>query len=166
MKLPSRKYVYVMTIWSASGLPMWLAKPGFSVDADYRAADVERSIWQITGEKVSVRPFFRVKVWMWAGIERTLLGLVRRLKSRRFQGASGWTEVCHAVNPIAGLLAGMLGYGMGMQCPVWLGLCVSALPWPLDLALCLVLLLVIELALILGGLYGLLWIISGGIALL
>ena len=146
MKLPRRKYVYVMSIWSKTGLPTWKAKPGISYDADLRAAAVEQSIWQVTGEKVTVRPFLKLKVWMWASIETVILSMWGRLRSRRYQGASGWSEVVHVLNPISCIIAGAVWCGAGLDCPGWFALCVLLLPWPIDLALCLLLLWLIEMA--------------------
>ena len=144
MKLPSRKYVYVLMTWGAGGLPTWVGKVGFSYDADARAADVERSIWQITGAPVRVRVFFRARVFLYRGIEKAIHTVIRRYQSRRFSGASGGTEFFHTLNPVTAVLLSMLYWGYGGQCPGWFGLCVLALPLPLDFTLFVLLLAAVE----------------------
>lgn len=144
MKLPARKYVYVLMTWGNYGLPTWVGKVGFSYDADVRAADVERSIWQITGSPVRVRVFFRVRVFLYRHIEKAIHTVIRRYQSQRFAGASGGTEFFHTLNPVVALIFGLLYWGYGGQCPGYFSGAVLLLPLPLDFALFVLLLAAVE----------------------
>lgn len=155
MNIPDRKYVYVLMTWSAAGLrlPTWVGKVGFSHDADIRAADIERSIWQVTGYPVRVRVFFRVRVFLYRQIETAIHTVIRPYQSRRFAGCSGGTEFFHTLNPFAAVLFGLLMYGWGSGCPQWWAACVLLLPWPIDFAVFVLLLAAVEYLLALLALY-------------
>ena len=151
-----RRYVYVLNVRPAKPglLPfLWVAKVGFSVDADVRAADVERSIWQVTGQNVRVSTFFRVRVFMFRGIEKAVHTVLRRYKTDRFAGASGGTEFFNVRNFVTGILAGIAYYAAGGTCPVWFALFVYILPWPIEFAFYVLLLAIVELILIGAAVY-------------
>ena len=150
-----RRYVYVLNVRPASGLVpfLWVAKVGFSVDADLRAADVERSIWQMTGQNVRVSTFFRVRVFMFRGIEKAVHTVLRPYNTLKFSGANGGTEFFRVINLVFGLLCYLLFWAYGWPCAGWLALCVMLAPFPLDFALFVMLLAVVEWALIGAGIY-------------
>lgn len=148
-RLPDRRFVYVLNVSPRNGLIpfLWIGKVGFSVDADVRAADVERSIWQTTGMQVRVRRLFRVRVFMYRAIEAAIHTVIRPYRSSRFEGASGGTEFFRVFNVVSGLLCYCLFYAYSLPCAGWLALCVMVLPWPIDFALFVLLLALVEYAL-------------------
>jgi hypothetical protein len=150
-----RRYVYVLNVRPASGLIpfLWVAKVGFSVDADLRAADVERSIWQRTGQNVRVSTFFRVRVFMFRGTEKAVHTALRPYNTLKFSGANGGTEFFRVINLVLGLMCYLFFWAYGLPCAGWLALCVMLLPWPLDFALFVLLLAVVEWALIGAAVY-------------
>lgn len=148
LRLPrlERRYVYVLNVKPKGGLIpfLWIAKVGFSVDADLRDSDVERSIWQTTGQNVLVRPFFQVRVFMFRGIEKAIHTILKPYNTVRFAGANGGREFFRVINVLCGLLCYVLFWGHGLPCAGWLALCVMVLPWPLDFSLFVVLLAAFE----------------------
>ena len=155
-KFPDRRYVYVLNVRHRSGLPAWIGKVGFSVDPEYRAADIEDSIWRVTGEKVTVRRLFKVRVFMYRKIESVVHGVLKAYRCKRFEGASGGSEFFHTFNPFLGLIVGILAWGYGAQCPVWFGLVIAAIPLPLDFIIYVALLAAVEY-IIAGALIWVLW---------
>lgn len=160
-----KKRVYLLTVWSYAGWPLFIAKAGISHNEAIRAADVERSIWQTTGRQVRVRPFFAVTLFMFADVERVLLLMTRRLRCHRFRGASGWTEFVYTANPLTAILAGLMSWWLGFDAIGWAALSMFFMPFPLDLALalgafalldivvCILLPWLFNIALFVGGVY-------------
>ena len=169
LRFPSfeRRYVYVLNVKPRGGLIpfLWIAKVGFSVDADLRAADVERSIWQKTGQNVLVLPFFRVRVFMFRGIEKAVHTVLRPYNTVRFAGANGGTEFFRVINVLCGLLCYTLFWWLGLPCAGWLALCIMVLPLPFDFALFVALLAALEYCIVLALIYigYLLFVITIGI---
>lgn len=168
LRLPDRRYVYVLNVLPTNSLIpfLWIGKVGFSVDADSRAADVERSIWQTTGVQVRVRRFFRVRVFMYRAIEKAIHTLIRPYQSRRFDGASGGTEFFTVLNVFTGIVAYLLMYIYSIKCAGYTALVVMLLPWPVDFALFVLLLALFEYALIAVCIYGLTILVPALIGLL
>ena len=164
-RLPDRRFVYVLNVSPRNSLIpfLWIGKVGFSVDADVRAADIERSIWQTTGMQVRVRRLFRVRVFMYRAIEAAIHTVIRPYRSSRFEGASGGTEFFRVFNLVSGLLCYCLFYAYSLPCAGWLALCVMVLPWPVDFVLFVLILAAVEYALYCVAIYA---AYVGGIALI
>lgn len=164
-RLPDRRYVYVLNVTPTNSLIpfLWIGKVGFSVDADVRAADVERSIWQTTGLQVRVRRFFRVRVFWYRAIEKAIHNVLRPYRSKRFEAANGGTEFFTVLNVVSGLCAYCALWSIGVPCASWLALCVMLLPLPLDFALFVILLAAFEYAVMAALIYAA-WL--GGITLI
>lgn len=133
---PDRRSVYVFNVKPVNAvIPfLWIGKVGFSVDADVRAADVERSIWQTTGVQVRVSRFFHVRVFAYRAIEKAIHTVIKPYRSNRFEGASGWTEMFTILNIFTGLLCYIGFWALSIPCASWLCLCIMVLPWPIDFA--------------------------------
>lgn len=146
LRLPDRRYVYVLNVTPKSGLIpfLWIGKVGFSVDSDVRAADVERSIWQETGLNVNVKRFFRVRVFMYRAIEKAVHAVIRPYQNRRFKDASGGTEFFTILNLFTGLLCYIGFWAFNIPCAGWAAACVMVLPWPVDFAVFVLLLAAVE----------------------
>lgn len=164
-RIPDRRYVYVLNVTPVNSLIpfLWIGKVGFSVDADVRAADVERSIWQTTGLQVRVRRFFGVRVFWYRGIEKAIHNVLKPYRSKRFEAANGGTEFFTVRNVITALCAYCGLWSIGIPCASWLALCVMFLPLPLDFALFIALLAAFEYAVIAVMIY-MAWM--GGITLI
>lgn len=147
-RIPDRRYVYVLNVRPVNAwIPfLWIGKVGFSVDADIRAADVERSIWQITGTQVRVRKFFCVRLFLYRAVEAAIHAVIKPYRSRRFDGASGGTEFFTVLNVFAGLLCYLGFWAYSLPCAGWLAALVMVLPWPIDFALFVGLLALVEYA--------------------
>lgn len=142
--IPDRRYVYVLNVRHRSGLPSWIGKVGFSVDSDNRASDVERSIWQVSGEKMTVRRMFQAKVFMYRKIESVVHSVLRFYRCNRFEGASGGTEFFYEVNPFIATVLTLLYWGYGGQCPMHCWLFIAAIPLPIDFIVYVILLAAVE----------------------
>lgn len=153
MRFPDRRYVYVLNVRPVNTLIpfLWVGKVGFSVDSDVRAADVERSIWQETGVQVRVSRFFHARVFMYRPIEKAIHTVIRLYRSKRFERASGGTEFFTVLNVFAGLLCYLAFWAYSLPCAGWLALCVMVLPWPVDFALFVGILALVEYALCAGA---------------
>jgi hypothetical protein len=152
MKLPGHKYVYVLSVWKKSGMlpfsyPVWIGKVGFSYDAKNRAADVERSIWQITGEQVYVRTFFFVPVFMYRPIEKAIHTVLKPYRSGRFALASGGSEFFTVLNPFSAGIALLVMWGIGAKCAHVYAALLFLFPLPVDFALFVLLLASVEYSL-------------------
>lgn len=169
--VPQRKYVYVFSI-SPQGLfspvrllrplELWrllwclyLGKVGFESDGTDRAGNVEYSIREKLGMDVRVKRVLRVKVFMYRPIEKAVHNVMNAmgLHSPHLRGCSGWTEIFRVFNVITGILAMCAAYAFlppadlfGIGLPVFVGLAVMLTPYPLDMALCVLLLAVVEWA--------------------
>lgn len=155
-----RKYVYVFSI-SPQGLfspvrllrplqlwrllwCMYLGKVGFEAEGTDRANDVEYSIRERLGLDVRVKRVLRVKVYMFRPIEKAVHNVMNAagLHSQHLRGCSGWTEVFRVFNVVSGILAMCAAYAFlppaelfGVGMPVVIGLAVMLTPYPLDMAL-------------------------------
>ena len=178
MALPQRKYVYVFSI-SPQGLftparllrprELWrlwwclyLGKVGFESDGTDRAGNVEYSIRQQLGLDVRVKRVFRVKVLMYRPIEKAVHGVMKGmgLQSPHLKGCSGWTEIFRIFNVWFGLLIMVAAYAFlppltvfNLHVAVYIGLAAMLTPYPLDIALCVGLLFLVECACYVGALW-------------
>lgn len=176
LSIPQRKYVYVFSVWPSGlfrpaillrPLQLWrlfwclyLGKVGFESDGTDRASDVEYSIRERLGLDVRVLRVFRVKVFMYRAIEKAVHNVVAPLHSKRLQGCSGWTEIFRVVNIVTGLLTLCAAYAFGVDHAFVPALAVMFAPYPLDMALCVLLLASVEYALYVVA-WWLAWMISG-----
>lgn len=155
-----RKYVYVFSI-SPQGLfspvrllrplelwrllwCMYLGKVGFEAEGTDRANGVEYSIRERLGLDVRVKRVLRVKVFMFRPIEKAVHNVMNAagLHSPHLRGCSGWTEIFRVFNVVTGILAMLAAYAFlppatlfGIGLPVVIGLAVMLTPYPLDMAL-------------------------------
>jgi len=99
LNLPKRKAVYVFHVTAdVFGLPLWVAKCGHADDELQRARDIEESIYEVTGKRVRLRCFISVRLFLYRASEKAVHNVLRPLKTRMFEGASGWTEFFREVN--------------------------------------------------------------------
>lgn len=158
LTLPKRKYVYVFSMRLAViPIPLWIGKVGNSVDAENRARSIEQSIYEKTGLRVELAVFLKIKLFLWASIEKAVHRVFSPLNVRLkiLEGVSGFTELFWNLNVFTGLAVYVLLWGFDVPAPVPYTLFVMFLPWPLDFSLGVLLLAVVEWTLILG----LIWII-------
>ncbi len=141
LRLPSleRRYVYVLNVKPKGSLIpfLWVAKVGFSVDADLRAADVERSIFEKTGHSVNLVVFFKFRVFLFRSIEKAVHNVLRWKIYRytEFEAANGGTEFFRVFNLLTAAIISILYWGAGGTCPVYLFLFCLAIPYPIDFAI-------------------------------
>lgn len=159
LTLPKRKFVYVFSMRLAViPIPLWIGKVGNSADAENRARAIEQSIYEKTGVRVELAVFLKIKLFLWAAIEKAVHRVFKPLNVRLkiLEGVSGFTELFWNVNVFAGLAIYILLWGLNVSAPVPYALFVMLLPWPLDFSLGVLLLAVVEWALILG----LIWLVT------
>ena len=172
MTIPQRKYVYVFSIrpvglFTPSRLIrplefarllwcLYLGKVGFEAEGTDRANGVEYSIRERLGLDVRVKRVLRVKVFMFRPIEKAVHNVMNSLglHSPHLRGCSGWTEIFRVFNVVSGILAMCAAYAFlpersvfGLGLPVVVGLAVMLTPYPLDMALYVLLLAGVEYAL-------------------
>lgn len=178
INVPQRKYVYVFSI-APQGLfspvrllrplELWrllwclyLGKVGFESDGTDRAGNVEYSIRERLGMDVRVKRVLRVKVFMYRPIEKAVHNVMNAmgLHSPHLRGCSGWTEIFRVFNVITGILAMCAAYAFlppltlfNLHVAVYVGLAVMLTPYPLDMALCVLLLFGFECACYVGVLW-------------
>jgi len=176
ISIPRRKYVYVFSVWPSGlfrpaillrPLQLWrllwclyLGKVGFESDGTDRASSVEYSIRERLGLEVRVLRVFRIKVFMYRAIEKAVHYVVSPLRSKHLKGCSGWTEIFRVVNPIIGILIYLFLWVMDAPNAGIFSALVILTPYPLDMALCVLLLASVEYALYVV-LWWMAWMVSG-----
>lgn len=156
IQFPRRKAVYVFNVIDdLFGNPLWVGKVGHSVNEVARAADIETSIWQVTGRKVKIKQFFAVRLFAYRLAEKIVHGVLRPLRTEIFKGASGWTEMFRTVNVYTGVLTALALYYFGIDGPgsILYAVAVALIPRPLDMAFFVLVMALIEWALICLGCY-------------
>lgn len=151
ISLPRRKAVYVFNVTAdLFGVPLWVGKVGYSVNEASRASDIETSIWQVTGQKVRVRKFFAVRLFTYRHAEKIVHGVLKPLRTDMFKAASGWTEFFRTINVYTGVLVALGLYYIGIDGPgsILYAVAFSLIPRPIDMALFVLVMALIEWALI------------------
>lgn len=185
LSLPTRKWVYVFSIqpvrlFTLSRLMqprqfarllwcLYLGKVGFESQNTDRANGVEYSIRERLGLDVRVKRVIRVKVFMFRPIEKAVHNVMNSagLHSPHLQGCSGWTEIFRVFNVVSGLLILCAAYAFlpemsvaGLGLPVLIGLAVMFTPYPIDMALYVLLLAALEYVFYLFAWWAA-WLVSG-----
>ena len=150
LRLPKRKAVYVFHVTAdLFGVPLWVAKCGHADNEEQRARDIEESIYQVHGKRVRLRKFIAVRLFLYRAAEKAVHNTLRPLRTRMFEGASGWTEFFREVNFYCALLAYIGLYTFDIPGAVPYSMAVALIPRPLDMAVMVLTLFAIEWAFIL-----------------
>lgn len=158
--IPQRKYVYVFHIVTETfNVPLWLAKCGHAEDELERARNIEQSVYEHTGKRVELKVFLKAKMWLYRPAEKAVHSFLSPLRTEVFKPASGWTEIFREINVVCGLFAYIFLWGFDIPGAVPYSIAVALIPRPLDMSLCVILLLMFEWAVI-GLLIWLAWMFS------
>lgn len=163
LRIPQRKYVYVFHVVAENfNVPLWLSKCGHAEDEEQRARNIEASIYEETGKRVNLKVFLKAKMWLYRPAETAVHKVLSPLRADTFKPASGWTEFFREVNPYCAAIVYIVLWAFSIPGALPYSVAIALTPRPLDMSLCVILLLLVEWAFI-AALVWLAWM--GGAAL-
>lgn len=136
-------YVYVM----ASPSYPWRAKVGFSNAPKWRAVSIKDTIKQETGKAVQIYRF-ALPLYFAEKNEKAIHAACDRLYISATMPGSGRTEWFYFVNIFTALIAALVFWANGIECPLVRALIIAVLPLPLDFIIFVSLLALFQYALI------------------
>ena len=160
MKLPRLTYLYVLYVakpgFPVSILHLFRYKIGISNDVKRRCREIADSIYQQTRENVVIRPLIYVPLFTAHTREQWLHRKMKRVQAAEMYG-SGYTEWFWWINVLTPTLAYLTALHFGINWPFVSFLWLVLLPLPLDFAICVILILLIESALVVGCVGGIIY---------
>ena len=153
MTLPKLTYLYVLYVakpgFPVSILHLFRYKIGISNDVKRRCKEIADSIYQQTRENVVIRPLVYVPLFMAHSREQWLHRKMKRVQVSEMYG-SGYTEWFWWVNLLTPILAYLTALYFGIRWPFVSFLWLVLLPLPLDFALIVIFILLLESAVVVG----------------
>lgn len=149
MRLPRFEYVYVL--WSYE-FP-WRCKVGYSNSPELRRREIQDSISRELGRSIRVYTFFKAPIVGAKAFEQAIHGAINRLRCWTMVG-SGRTEWFWIFNITCSILTGLFCWAFNIEAPSTKAFFVLFMPIPLDAALCVLLMALLEYAVIVAALYG------------
>ena len=153
LKLPKLTYLYVLYVakpdFPVSILHLFRYKIGISNDVKGRCKGIAYSIYQETKENVIIRPLIYVPLFTAHTREQWLHRKMKRVQASKMYG-SGYTEWFWWANILTPILFYLTALHFGINWSFISFFWLVLLPLPLDFALCVIIILLIESTLVVG----------------
>ena len=154
-RLPRYEHLYIMA--DPFNLP-YRAKCGISCDGDIRKGQVQQSIKNVTGMDVKLY-HVRLPVLFARQNEKLVHWMLKRFRYNGLRDTSGWSEWVWSLNVLTFVLSWILFAQMGVKEPMWKAGFMMLLPLPIDCALIIFTLALVQYAAIFGVFYLLLYFV-------
>ena len=154
MKLPRFEHLYCGFTLDLPYRHKW----GISISAKNRWSNIKMELEQELGRSIKVYAL-PVPILYAGYFERLLFKIFRSLKYDGLKYSTGRTEYFWSVNFITFYLSWFLFYYFGVHDPVWKALFLFLIPAPLDGFLMILIIFILQWALILSTVAGLIWYI-------
>ena len=154
LSLPRFEMLYVLYSFSFP----WRFKIGFSWDVQRRIEEVQASMSYELGYSIKVRKAMAMPVLYAYQIEQRVHRLLNKTQCKDMRG-SGKTEWFEWPNFLGCLIILVSCYYFDIKKPAIHGLLALCIPIPIDAALVVLIIALLQYAAILGGVYGILYLI-------